>query len=558
MKQEFQALKAKFRSLSNGAKVALCTMLALACIGGPVATYYFCSVAAQMGGLIEDTNKIHAQQHGGIKFGANVDHSTTSIHGGHTLVVEGDTLGGFMSGADKTKLDGIASNADVTTESSVRAATASFSADPSFNSHKITSLADGTASSDSAAFHQIADAVLAGKANAVDAVSSSNLTLSGTQTVDGVALVAGNRCLAYGQTTTTQDGCYVVAAGAWARCSDFPTGTGAADRCFVARSGTSNKGVWCATNASGSDVIGTADLVFTNVAAGGGGGAVSSVFGRTGTVTATSGDYTFSLLGPATGSVTFSSGTLQQLVGVANSPGSTAAINARYLEEPGNWTRVSYGSDFDKCSGAQSTSVYCDGMIASLVGTLASSTIFSTGAVDDTQIGVIELTTGSTATGTAAIISSVNVTSGGTLQPKTSARVVFDCRGRVPTLSTSAQAFTSLCGWIDSGTPANGFWFSNDSNANTHWMMNVGSGTQTATTVTVTAGQYYHLVGIKQAGGDCVDFYVDGVQTGTCVGTVATSTNVMLGAEAKSSVGTTTKNFDLDWVRGSLVYQRAN
>src|ERR1041385_5292911 len=286
MKQELEVLKAKFRALSIGAKLVVFSILVVAGIGVPLEFYHLHSVSSQMGGLIEDTNKIHTQQHGGVKFGANIDHSTTSIHGGHTLVVEGDSLGGFMSGADKTKLGGIATGADVTTESSVRTATASFSAEPSFNNHKITSLADGTAASDSAAFHQIADAVLASKANAVDAVSSSNLTLSGTQTVDGVSLVAGNRCLAYGQTTTTQDGVYTVASGAWTRTTDFPSGTGAADRCVVARTGTSNKGVWCATNASGSDVIGTADLTFTNVAAGGG-GALSSVNGLTGAVVLT-------------------------------------------------------------------------------------------------------------------------------------------------------------------------------------------------------------------------------------------------------------------------------
>lgn len=382
-------------------------------------------------------------------------------------------------------------------------------------------------------------------------------SLSGTATTcDGVTFAANQRALLTNQTTATQIGCWVAASGAWTRCPDFAAGASGSGAFFVS-GGSTNKGVWLVTNAAGSDVVGTNTLTLLNVAGGGGGGAVSSVFTRTGAVTAQSGDYTFSQLGAATGAVTFSSGTLQQLIGISNSPGSTAAVNARYTEEPRNWTHLSYGSDFDKCSGTQSTSVYCDGMIASVAGTSASAAIFASGAVDDNQIGVIELTTGSTSTGIAAILSSVNGTSGGTLQAKTSARLVFDCRGRVPTLSNGTQAFNSYCGWLDAGSPTNGAWFSNDSNANTHWMMNVGA-TQTATTVTVTAGQYYHLVGIKQAGGDCVDFFIDGVQTGTCVGTIATSTNLFLGAVAKSSVGGTTKNFDLDWVRGSLVYQRAN
>src|SRR6478609_5722304 len=108
--------------------------------------------------------------YGGTKLGANVDHSTTSIHGGHTLVVPGDSLGGFMSGADKTKLDGLGSSMK----------------------------------------------------GYVDAWSTSNIgTLSGlANTVDGVAVnTASMTVCSAAQTTTTQDGCYLSASGSWTRIS---------------------------------------------------------------------------------------------------------------------------------------------------------------------------------------------------------------------------------------------------------------------------------------------------------------------------------------------------
>ena len=54
-------------------------------------------------------------------------------------------------------------------------------------------------------------------------VTSGNLTLSGTQTVDGVALVAGNRILVKNQTTASQNGIYVVASSTWARAADQAT-----------------------------------------------------------------------------------------------------------------------------------------------------------------------------------------------------------------------------------------------------------------------------------------------------------------------------------------------
>lgn len=54
----------------------------------------------------------------------------------------------------------------------------------------------------------------------VRAVATSNLTLSGTQTIDGVALAAGDRVLLTAQTASAQNGVYVVASGAWARAGD--------------------------------------------------------------------------------------------------------------------------------------------------------------------------------------------------------------------------------------------------------------------------------------------------------------------------------------------------
>jgi hypothetical protein len=55
----------------------------------------------------------------------------------------------------------------------------------------------------------------------VRAVAVSNITLSGEQTIDGVAVVAGNRVLAAGQSTASQNGVYVAASGAWSRATDF-------------------------------------------------------------------------------------------------------------------------------------------------------------------------------------------------------------------------------------------------------------------------------------------------------------------------------------------------
>lgn len=57
--------------------------------------------------------------------------------------------------------------------------------------------------------------------DSVRAATTANITLSGTQTIDGVALAVGDRVLVKNQTLGTQNGLYVVAAGAWTRTSDF-------------------------------------------------------------------------------------------------------------------------------------------------------------------------------------------------------------------------------------------------------------------------------------------------------------------------------------------------
>jgi phage-related tail fiber protein len=54
----------------------------------------------------------------------------------------------------------------------------------------------------------------------VRAATTANITLSGTQTVDGVALATLDRVLVKNQTTASQNGIYLVQSGAWTRTND--------------------------------------------------------------------------------------------------------------------------------------------------------------------------------------------------------------------------------------------------------------------------------------------------------------------------------------------------
>lgn len=51
--------------------------------------------------------------------------------------------------------------------------------------------------------------------------TTTNITLSGTQTIDGVAVIAGDRVLVKDQSTGSQNGIYVVDASTWTRATDF-------------------------------------------------------------------------------------------------------------------------------------------------------------------------------------------------------------------------------------------------------------------------------------------------------------------------------------------------
>lgn len=81
------------------------------------------------------------------------------------------------------------------------------------------------AGSDNIANKAYVDAVAQGLAFKQPAVvtTSANITLSGLQTIDSVALAAGNRVLVRSQTNQADNGIYVAAAGAWARAADANT-----------------------------------------------------------------------------------------------------------------------------------------------------------------------------------------------------------------------------------------------------------------------------------------------------------------------------------------------
>jgi hypothetical protein len=77
--------------------------------------------------------------------------------------------------------------------------------------------------------------------DSVVVATTANITLSGTQTIDGIAVTAGQRVLVKDQTTASQNGIYVVSASAWSRSTDADTADELNSGCFFfVEKGTAN------------------------------------------------------------------------------------------------------------------------------------------------------------------------------------------------------------------------------------------------------------------------------------------------------------------------------
>lgn len=159
---------------------------------------------------------------------------------------------------------------DTTTLNSIAAPTGSLG----LNAQRITNLADPTAATD-AVTKQYADGIAAGldphASVRVATTAAGTLTSSfaNGQTVDGVTLATGNRILIKNQSTTTENGIYVVAAsGAPTRASDADAGTELTGGSFVfVEEGTTNAETgWVATH-NGTPTLGTDPVTFSKFSA---------------------------------------------------------------------------------------------------------------------------------------------------------------------------------------------------------------------------------------------------------------------------------------------------
>ncbi|ANS04575.1 putative membrane-anchored cell surface protein [uncultured Mediterranean phage] len=135
----------------------------------------------------------------------------------------------------------------------------------------ITGLGSPSASSDAATKNYVDEAVAGLRTRVIAECASTanvNLTngLEAGDSIDGVVLVAGDRCLIKSQTDATENGLYLaVASGAASRDPEYDTIAEISGSLIVVNQGsTNNDTIWlCTTDSSGS--IGSTSITYTKV-----------------------------------------------------------------------------------------------------------------------------------------------------------------------------------------------------------------------------------------------------------------------------------------------------
>ena len=161
---------------------------------------------------------------------------------------------------------GLATAGSQATLNEIASPTSSFA----MGSQLLTGLLDPVSAQDAATKNYV-DSVAQGldTKQSVVAATTANITLSATQTIDGISIVAGDRVLVKNQTASAENGIYVAAAGAWARSADMSVwGEVSSAFTFIETGTTQADTGWVATADAGG-TIGTTAMYWAQFSSGG-------------------------------------------------------------------------------------------------------------------------------------------------------------------------------------------------------------------------------------------------------------------------------------------------
>lgn len=182
-------------------------------------------------------------------------------------------------------------------------------------------------------------------------------------------------------------------------------------------------------------------------------------------------------------------------------------------------------------------------------GTGASASV-EAAITNANQIGVRGLTTGSTATGRAAVVSGLSSVRLG------NGAATLEGSFAIPTLSDGTNRFAFRFGFIDSTSadPADGVYFEYADDVSANWQACTASNSTRTKTASLTAvdTSFHTFKIVVNAGGTSASFYIDGAE----VSGSPIATNIPTGAGRETgwgfhqvkSVGTTARTSQCDWL----------
>lgn len=151
----------------------------------------------------------------------------------------------------------------------LRGGSVPFTGDQSMGNNKLTNVAtpvSGTDATNKSYVDNKFDAVsnLFSSKGTVRVATTANITLSGTQTIDGVSVIAGDRVLVKNQSTASQNGIYVVAAGSWSRAEDMNVWSEVPGAWVTVQEGTANADTAWLSSANQGGTLETTAITWTN------------------------------------------------------------------------------------------------------------------------------------------------------------------------------------------------------------------------------------------------------------------------------------------------------
>jgi hypothetical protein len=299
----------------------------------------------------------------------------------------------------------------------------------------------------------------------VKAATTANITLSGAQTIDGISCIATDRVLVKNQSTASQNGIYVVAAGAWTRATDMDVTSEFQNAVVSVDQGTTNADTsWRQT--TDNVTVGSSSVVWAAFLS-------SVVYSATAAGTNT---YTATLSPAITSYSTFQS----YLIRFTNANSGASTLNLNAL---GAKTIVKNGSTALASADISAGQIYMivyDGTNMQILGKITSSTGIG-GSTGSTNEGVLvadgtggstvkaspvlingdgDVTIGSTGSATPATITvqSASTNANLELQPKGTGRVAMFSSATIQRIDSNTNSDVSMLNINrqTSGTPATG------------------------------------------------------------------------------------------------------